>query len=107
MSVLPPDALQERLQALIRPGDTLWWGQATAEPLTLTRAVVAQRQALARHGGQGRLRVFVGMAHRTRCNRRMPTPSTSSAMRPAAPTAHWPRRACWTSCPATTPTCPA
>jgi len=61
MSVLSPDALQERLQALIRPGDTLWWGQATAEPLTLTRAVVAQRHALARHGGQGRLRVFVGM----------------------------------------------
>jgi len=61
MSVLPPDALRERLQALIRPGDTLWWGQATAEPLTLTRAVVAQRQALAQHGGQGRLRVFVGM----------------------------------------------
>ena len=47
MSVLSPDALQERLQALIRPGDTLWWGQATAEPLTLTRAVVAQRHALA------------------------------------------------------------
>ena len=61
MSVLSPDALQERLQALIRPGDTLWWGQATAEPLTLTRAVVAHRHALARHGGQGRLRVFVGM----------------------------------------------
>ncbi|EZP52047.1 acetyl-CoA hydrolase/transferase family protein [Delftia sp. RIT313] len=61
MSVLSPDALQERLQALIRPGDTLWWGQATAEPLTLTRAVVAHRHALARHGGRGRLRVFVGM----------------------------------------------
>lgn len=104
MSVLPPDALQERLQALIRPGDTLWWGQATAEPLTLTRAVVAQRQALARGG---RLRVFVGMGASGTLQRHMPTPSTSSAMRPAARTAHWPRRACWTSCPATTPTCPA
>ncbi len=51
-------ALAERLQALIRPGDTLWWGQAAAEPLTLTRAVVQQRHALA----QGRrLRVFVGI----------------------------------------------
>ena len=51
-------ALPERLQALIRPGDTLWWGQATAEPLTLTRAVVQQRHALAQGG---RLRVFVGI----------------------------------------------
>ena len=51
-------ALAERLQALIRPGDTLWWGQATAEPLTLTRAVVQQRHALAQGG---RLRVFVGI----------------------------------------------
>lgn len=51
-------ALAGRLQALIRPGDTLWWGQATAEPQTLTRAVVQQRHALA----QGRrLRVFVGI----------------------------------------------
>jgi len=51
-------ALAERLQALIRPGDTLWWGQAAAEPLTLTRAVVQQRHALAQGG---RLRVFVGI----------------------------------------------
>ena len=50
--------LAERLQALIRPGDTLWWGQATAEPLTLTRALVAHRHALAK---DGRLRVFVGI----------------------------------------------
>ncbi|HEY0201156.1 MAG TPA: acetyl-CoA hydrolase/transferase C-terminal domain-containing protein [Burkholderiaceae bacterium] len=53
------DSLVTRLLALIRPGDTLWWGQATAEPLTLTRAVVAHRHALAR---EGRLRVFVGIA---------------------------------------------
>ena len=50
--------LAERLQQLIRPGDTLWWGQATAEPLTLTRAVVQHRHALTQGG---RLGVFVGM----------------------------------------------
>ncbi|MBY0410632.1 MAG: acetyl-CoA hydrolase, partial [Burkholderiaceae bacterium] len=53
------DSLLAHLLALIRPGDTLWWGQATAEPLTLTRALVAHRHALAQGG---RLRVFVGMA---------------------------------------------
>ncbi len=47
-----------QLMALVRPGDTLWWGQATAEPLTLTRALVRHRQALAQGG---RLRVFVGL----------------------------------------------
>ncbi|MDR1967543.1 MAG: acetyl-CoA hydrolase [Burkholderiaceae bacterium] len=52
-------ALATRLQALLRPGDTLWWGQSTAEPLTLTRALVQHRHALA---GGGRLRVFVGIA---------------------------------------------
>jgi acetyl-CoA hydrolase len=50
--------LAGRLQALLRPGDALWWGQATAEPLTLTRAVVRHRRALARGG---RLSVFVGI----------------------------------------------
>lgn len=50
--------LATRLAGLLRAGDTLWWGQATAEPLTLTRAVVAHRHALARGG---RLRVFVGI----------------------------------------------
>jgi len=39
----------------IRPGDCILWGQATADPLTLTRALVDQRHALAR------LRVFVGI----------------------------------------------
>jgi len=51
-------ALAGRLQALIRSGYTLWWGQATAEPQTLTRAVVQQRHVLAQGG---RLRVFVGI----------------------------------------------
>lgn len=50
--------LAERLAALIHPGDTLWWGQATAEPLTLTRALVSERRAIARGG---RLAVFVGI----------------------------------------------
>lgn len=44
-----------QLAAWIRPGDTVLWGQATAEPLTLTRALVAQRHALAR------LRIFIGI----------------------------------------------
>ncbi|MDR0274456.1 MAG: acetyl-CoA hydrolase [Burkholderiaceae bacterium] len=52
--------LAARLQALLRAGDTLWWGQATAEPLTLTRAVTAHRHALAQGG---RLRVFVGIGN--------------------------------------------
>ncbi len=55
-----PQGLVDRLQALLHPGDTLWWGQATAEPLTLTRAVTAHRHALARGG---RLRVFVGIGN--------------------------------------------
>lgn len=50
--------LAAQLISLLRAGDTLWWGQATAEPLTLTRAVVAHRHALAQGG---RLRVFVGI----------------------------------------------
>ncbi len=32
----------------LRPGDTVIWGQATAEPLTLTRALIAQRANLPR-----------------------------------------------------------
>lgn len=53
-----PGTLPQQLQALLRPGDTVWWGQAMAEPLTLTRMLVQQRHALARGG---RLRVFVGI----------------------------------------------
>lgn len=51
--------LASQLQSLIRPGDTVWWGQATAEPLTLSRTLVEHRRALA---DDGRLRVFVGIA---------------------------------------------
>lgn len=91
-----------RLQALLRPGDTLWWGQATAEPLTLTRTLVQHRHALAQGG---RLQVFVGLG-------------LSDTLQPAhadvldflgyaasGPTARWPRPACWTSFPRTTRSC--
>ena len=43
------------LSAYIRPGDTVLWGQASAEPLGLTRALVAQRHRL------GRPRLFLGI----------------------------------------------
>ena len=42
------------LSRWIRPGDTVWWNQCTAEPLTLTEALVSQRQAI------GRISVFIG-----------------------------------------------
>ncbi|HEX2059974.1 MAG TPA: acetyl-CoA hydrolase/transferase C-terminal domain-containing protein [Thermoanaerobaculia bacterium] len=44
------------LRALVRPGDTVTFGQGTAEPQTLTEALVAQR------AGIGRFRVFLGSA---------------------------------------------
>ncbi|MBK8742524.1 MAG: acetyl-CoA hydrolase/transferase family protein [Betaproteobacteria bacterium] len=43
--------------ALIRPGDTVLWGQADAEPLPLTQALMAQRHRIG-----GRIRAFVGMS---------------------------------------------
>ncbi len=48
----------ESLKNLLRAGDTLWWGQAAAEPLTLTRAIAEHRHVLAQGG---RLKVFVGI----------------------------------------------
>lgn len=48
-------ALVPDLAPWLRPGDTVAWGQATAEPLTLTRALVAQRHSLPR------LRLFLGI----------------------------------------------
>ncbi len=53
MKLLQPDDLD--LSAYIRPGDGLIWGQASAEPLVLTRALMAQRHAL-----QGPLEAFIG-----------------------------------------------
>jgi acyl-CoA hydrolase len=43
------------LAALIRPGDTVMWGQSVAEPLPLTQALAAQRHAIGRFG------VFLGV----------------------------------------------
>jgi acetyl-CoA hydrolase len=43
------------LRRWIRPGDTVLWGQAHAEPQTLTRALVEQRHAV------GRTRVLLGV----------------------------------------------
>ena len=42
------------LSRWIQSGDTVWWNQCTAEPLTLTETLVAQRQTI------GRISVFVG-----------------------------------------------
>ena len=52
MRELAADALD--LSTWVRPGDTLMWGQGNAEPLALTRALVAQRHAI------GPVRAFVG-----------------------------------------------
>ncbi|WP_250454571.1 acetyl-CoA hydrolase/transferase C-terminal domain-containing protein [Caballeronia sp. ATUFL_M2_KS44] len=43
------------LCALVRPGDTVMWGQSHAEPVTLMRALVAQRKQLKR------IRIFLGI----------------------------------------------
>lgn len=51
------DALD--LTELIRPGDTLVWGQGTAEPRALTQALVQQRQQIV--AGGDRLNIFLGV----------------------------------------------
>ncbi|WP_250516899.1 acetyl-CoA hydrolase/transferase C-terminal domain-containing protein [Caballeronia sp. INDeC2] len=43
------------LSALIRPGDTIMWGQSHAEPVTLMRALVGERHRI------GRVRIFLGI----------------------------------------------
>lgn len=43
------------LRAWVRPGDTITWGQACAEPRTLTRALLTQASSI------GNLRCFVGI----------------------------------------------
>jgi acyl-CoA hydrolase len=45
-----------KLVGLVRPGDHLIWGQGTGEPVTITEAIVSERQVL------GPLSVFVGAA---------------------------------------------
>ncbi len=52
---LAPDSLD--LSAIVRPGDTVVWGQASAEPLPLTQALMAQRHAI------GRFNVFLGVTY--------------------------------------------
>ena len=42
---------------IVRPGDSVMWGQANAEPLPLTRALMAQRHAI------GNFSVFLGVTY--------------------------------------------
>ncbi len=49
------------LATLIRPGDTVMWGQANAEPLPLTQALMAQRKKI------GRFKVMLGIANSPTC----------------------------------------
>lgn len=50
-----PSAADIDLTTLVRPGDTVVWGQACAEPRTLTRALAQQRKAI------GPIRCFLGI----------------------------------------------
>jgi len=56
MQVIALEALD--LAAWIRPGDRVMWGQACAEPATLTRLLARQRHAIARGGRFG---AFLGI----------------------------------------------
>ena len=56
---LNPDALD--LSSLIRPGDTVLWGQANAEPIVLSRALMAQRHDFKR------IRVMLGISSSDTC----------------------------------------
>ena len=49
------------LATLIQPGDTVMWGQANAEPLPLTQALMAQRKKI------GRFRVMLGISNSPTC----------------------------------------
>lgn len=53
MQLLDPHLLD--MSALVRPGETVMWGQGAAEPLLLTRALMAQRRSI------GAFRAFIGM----------------------------------------------
>jgi len=54
--VIELDAAQPRLAGIVRPGDTVVWGQAASEPLPLTLALMAQRAEI------GRFSVFTGLS---------------------------------------------
>ena len=45
------------LAAIVRPGDSVMWGQADAEPVPLTQALMAQRHAI------GNFNVFLGITY--------------------------------------------
>ena len=45
------------LGAIVRPGDSVMWGQADAEPVPLTQALMAQRHAI------GNFNVFLGITY--------------------------------------------
>jgi acyl-CoA hydrolase len=53
--VIELDAANPQLAGIVRAGDMVMWGQAAAEPVPLTRALMAQRAAI------GNLRAFVGI----------------------------------------------
>ncbi|WP_153504589.1 acetyl-CoA hydrolase/transferase family protein [Cumulibacter manganitolerans] len=53
------DAGDLDLTGIVRPGDTLVWGQGTAEPTALTNALVAQRAGIV--GDGERLNIFLGV----------------------------------------------
>ena len=55
------DGADPDLAAIVRPGDTVLWGQANAEPLPLTEALMRQRHAIGRFG------VFLGIANHPTC----------------------------------------
>lgn len=58
-TLLTEDTLD--LSRLIRPGETVLWGQANAEPLPLTQALMSQRQRI------GRFRVILGITDSDTC----------------------------------------
>jgi acyl-CoA hydrolase len=57
--ILDPDHL--RLAGIVRAGDGVMWGQANAEPLPLTEALMRDRHAI------GRFSVFLGIANTDTC----------------------------------------
>jgi acyl-CoA hydrolase len=57
MSIPEIPASELDLSRFVKPGDTVFWSQGTAEPLTLTEALVKQRAAI------GKLRVFIGPSY--------------------------------------------
>ncbi|REG58441.1 acyl-CoA hydrolase [Paraburkholderia sp. BL6669N2] len=57
--LLQPDSID--FASIVRPGDTVMWGQANAEPVPLTQPLIAQRRQI------GRFRVFLGASTTDTC----------------------------------------